>query len=51
MPKQVLDEIFVDEDSDYDPYRENLNLQSNEISLQSNKEDEAEADDETLKEL
>ena len=38
--QQVLYEIFADEDSDYDPHREDLNSQSN-------KEDEEEADDET----
>ena len=39
MPQQVLDEIFADEDSDYDPDQEDLNSQSNETLLQSNKED------------
>ena len=38
-PQQVLDEIFADKDSDYDPDREDFNSQSNETSLQLNKED------------
>ena len=38
-PQQVLDEIFAGKDSDYDPDREDFNSQSNETSLQLNKED------------
>ena len=49
MPQQVMDDIFADDDSEYDPDREHLNSQSNETSLQSNKEDEDEADDEAVK--
>ena len=49
-PQQVMDDIilFVDDDSEYDPDRENMNSQSNETSLQSNKDDEDEADDEAV---
>ena len=50
-PQQVLNDIFAGKDSDYDPDREDFNSQSNETSLQSNKEDEDEADDETVKGL
>ena len=52
MPQQVLGDIFPDIDkySDYDPDQEDLNSQSNETSLQSNKEDEDEADNKTVKE-
>ena len=41
--------MFADKDSD--PDREDLNSQSNETSLQSNKKDEDEADDETVEGL
>ena len=47
MPQQVLDQVFADKDSDYDPDHEDLKSQWSETSLQSNKEDEDEADNET----
>ena len=50
-PQKVVGEIFADENSDYDPDREDMNSQSNETSLQSNKEDEDESDDKTVKGL
>ena len=50
-PQQVLDEIFADENSDYDPDREDLNSRSKETSLQVNKEDKDQANDETVKGL
>ena len=43
--QHVLGETCADEDSDYDPDREDLNSQLNETSLQLNK-DEDETDDE-----
>ena len=50
-PQQVLDEIFAGKDSNYNPDREDFNSLLNEALLQSNKEDEDEADDKTVKEL
>ena len=44
-----MDEIFAGKDSDYDPDREDFNSLSNETPLHSNKEDDDEADDKTVK--